>query len=37
MDIHLTSEQEGYKDKPLLKAVMQNWIPAADALLETII
>lgn len=37
MDIHLTADEESRTDKALLKALMQNWIPAADALLETII
>ncbi|KAA6370365.1 MAG: putative Elongation factor 2, partial [Streblomastix strix] len=37
MDIHITPEQETFTDKHLLKAVMQNWVPASDALLETII
>lgn len=37
MNIHLTTEQHTYTDKKLLKALMQNWMPAADALLETVI
>lgn len=37
MKIHLSAEQETFTERKLLKAVMQNWMPAADALLETII
>lgn len=37
MKIHLSSEQEAFTEKKLLKAVMQNWMSAADALLETVI
>ncbi|KAK2964667.1 putative Elongation factor 2 [Blattamonas nauphoetae] len=37
MDIKITQEQRAYKERQLVKAVMQNWIPAADALLEVII
>ncbi|KAH7820539.1 putative eukaryotic translation elongation factor 2 [Monocercomonoides exilis] len=37
MKIHLTKEQETFTERKLLKAVMQNWMPAADALLETVI
>ena len=37
MHIKLTTEQEAFTERKLLKAVMQNWMPAADALLESIV
>jgi len=37
MKISLTNEQLQYTEKKLLKALMHNWMPCADALLETII
>jgi elongation factor 2 len=37
MKIPLTKEQKEEKGKPLLKAAMMNWLPAAEALLSMIV
>lgn len=37
LEIHLTSEQKTLEGKKLMKAIMQKWMNAADALLEMII
>lgn len=36
LDIKLTSEDKEKEGKPLLKAVMRQWLPAGDALLQMI-
>lgn len=37
LGVKLTSEEQDYRDKVLLKRVMQKWLPAADALLEMMV
>lgn len=37
LGVKLTSEEQDFRDKVLLKRVMQKWLPAADALLEMIV
>ncbi|KAK2963127.1 putative Elongation factor 2 [Blattamonas nauphoetae] len=37
MGVTLTADQHALSERKLLKAVMQSWMPAADALLEAII
>lgn len=37
LGVKLTNEEQDFRDKVLLKRVMQKWLPAADALLEMIV
>lgn len=37
LQINLTKEQKELTGKPLLKAIMQEWLPASEALLQMII
>jgi elongation factor 2 len=37
LEVHLTPEERGLRDKALMKRVMQKWLPAGDAILEMIV
>lgn len=37
LGVKLTTEERGLRDKPLMKRVMQKWLPAGDAVLEMIV
>lgn len=37
IDVNLTTDDRNLRDKPLMKRVMQKWLPAGDAILEMIV